>query len=86
MDGLASSPIPLPEMLFTHVIGSNVGEIGRAVIPVLASQPPGNPTFTLDATPSTSSTTPDLPVNFQVNITSNFDDDFTFMAERELTN
>ncbi len=80
MDGITPAPIPLPETLFVYSEPYRAHPMALATLPVTASQPAGDPAFTLAVNPEASSTAPGTAVNFQAEISSNFDDDFTVMA------
>ncbi len=73
----AAAPIPLPDMWFVHRDPATAVPIDTAFVPAAATQPPGDPAFTVAANPATSTTPPGTAVTFQVDITTNFTDLFT---------
>ncbi len=80
IDGLGSADIPLPEMAFVYSSARQDHPVARSTVPVVGTLPGGTPAFSLAAAPAASSTTPDAPVNFQAEISANYDDDFIVMA------
>ena len=70
------SPMPLPEMAFVYQQAETAVAFANTSIAATATLPPGDPTFTLNTNPASSSTTPDQPITFQVEIDTNFDDTF----------
>jgi uncharacterized membrane protein len=80
LDELAPGPIPLPDMHFAYAASDSTSDIGRSIVPIAATLPPGAPLFTLAANPAASAAVPTAGINFQAEIESNFNDDFTLMV------
>ena len=79
-EGVVPGPIPLPDMHCAYGAADLSSDIGRSIVPIVATLPPGALMITVAANPTGSAATPGAAVNFQAEIASNFSDDFTLMV------